>query len=888
MFPGKPSSAIYRLLLLAYPAAFRRRYADQMMVAFRQQRRESRYAVQRLGTLLFWIDILVDLTASASRRRLASRSDEPRFTRKRENFMATLLQDLRYALRGLRHQPGVTVAAVLTLAVAIGANTAMFSLVDGILLRPFPFPEPDRLVQVWDSNPGRGWNYFSVSPPNFIDYREQNTTFEKLTSYYATTRTLTGASDPERIRAAMVGPDYFQTFGIEPQIGRAFGPTDNEPGNNRVAILSETLWHRRFGGDRGIVGETLTVDGLPTIVVGVFTEPTDAPAQVELWMPEEFSSDNLGTRGAHYFSVVGRLAPDATFEAARDDLRGIAARLGEAYPDTNDGWTVAPIPLHEERVGSVRQSLLLLSGAVALILLIGCANIANLLLARAAGRRREFAVRTALGAGRGRILSQVLSESVLLGMMGGLLGIIVASAITAAVGALAPDSLPRLGQVGIDMRVLAFTMLLSIATGIAFGVLPALQSASSDVNGTLKQGGGRGATGGGMRQSLVVVEIALAVIVVISAGLLTRTLWQVQAVDPGFVTANRVAGRIGLPDEYGEPERQAQFFDELLANVAAAPGIEAAAATTRLPMGGDFSISFTIQGRAEPEDGQDPSGEMRIVSPGYFGTMGIPMLRGHGFSDADRIDTQPVAVINERLAELYFPGENPIGQRIRVGYAHAPDAERVREIIGIVGNARVFGLASEPTPVYYVNYRQTPEPAMNVVAVAAGDSGAAIATLRRELAALDRNVPLYSVSTLQQHVRNSTGTRRFRAILLGSFAAVGLMLATIGIYGVMAYSVAQRRRELGIRMALGADRGSLMGMVLRRGLLLAGLGIGLGAVGALGAGSLLNNFLFGVASTDPTTFGAVAVFLLGVALMACYLPARRATRVDPTVAMRSE
>lgn len=884
------ASPLYRLLLLAYPADFRRRYGAQMIAVFRQQRSEPRYARPRLGPLLFWGDILADLTASATRRRLAGRSGQPRFPRKRESFMATLLQDLEYALRGLRRQPGVTLAAVLTLAVAIGANTAMFSLVDGILLRPFPFPEPERLVHVWDSNPSRGWNYFSVSPPNFIDYREQNRGFDSMTSYYPSTRTLTGMSEPERVRAIMVGPDYFQTFGIEPQIGRAFGPTDNEPGSNHLAILSHTLWNRRFGGDPDVVGETITIGGVPKTVVGVFTEPTDAPAYADLWMPEEFSTDNLGSRGAHYFAVVGRLAPEATFEAARDDLRGIAARLAEAYPDTNSGWTVAPLSLHEDRVGSARQSLRLLTGAVALILLIGCANIANLLLARAARQRREFALRTALGAGRGRILSQVLSESILLGIFGGLLGLLVASAITATLGALAPDSLPRLEQVGIDPRVLGFTILLSVGAGFGFGVLPALQSASSDVNATLKQGDARGGNaGGGMRQSLVVVEVALAVVVVICAGLLLRTLWQVHAVDPGFVPDNRVTGRVGLSQEYEEPERQARFFDELLERIGAAPEISAVAATMRLPMGGDFSITFTIEGRAEPSDDQEPSGEMRIVSPGYFSAMGIPMLRGRGFSDVDRLDAQPVAVINERLAELYFPGEDPIGQRIRVGYAHAPDAERVREIVGVAGNVRVFGLASDPVPVYYVSYRQTPEPAMSVIAVAGDDdTAAAVATLRRELADMDRNVPLYEVTTMHEHIRGSTGTRRFRAVLLASFAAVALLLASIGIYGVMAYSVAQRSRELGIRMALGADRGNLMGMVLRRGLLLAGLGIALGALGSLGAGSLLSNLLFGVTSTDPATFAAVALFLLGIAVIACYLPARRATRVDPTAAMRAE
>ncbi|MGD8328997.1 MAG: ABC transporter permease [Acidobacteriota bacterium] len=882
------SSSIYRLLLRAYPEPFRRAYGSEMIAAFEAQRREPRYASALLGTPRFWLDILADLSASATRRRFSPHSDRPRFPRKRESVMGTLLQDLRYALRGLRHNPGVTAAAVLTLAIAIGANTAMFSLVDGILLRPFAFPEPDRLVQIWDSNPSRGWDYFSVSPPNFVDYREQSSSFESVTSYFNSNTTLTGVEEPERLRVAVVGPDYFQTFGIQPQVGRAFAPSDNEPGANDVVILSAQLWNRRFGGDPDVVGGVITLGGRPMTIVGAFTEAIDAPATAELWMPVDLSPDNVGSRGAHYFAVVGRLKPSATFESATADLRDVAARLAQEYPNTNSGWTVNPLPLHEERVGDVRQSLTLLTGAVALVLLIGCANIANLLLARAAGRSDEIAVRVALGAGRGRIVTQALSESVLLGICGGALGVLVARGIIAAVTALAPDSLPRLAEVAIDPLILGYTMLLSIGTGLLFGIMPALQSASLDMGGILKQGILGATSRAGVRRSLVVAEVAIAVVVVIGAGLLLRSLWLVEAVDPGFTVDHRVAARIGLPDAYSEPEQHMQFFDQLLAAVGAAPGVEHVAATSRLPMGGNFSISFTIEGRPEPTPEQEPSAQLRIVSPSYFSTLGIPLLRGRALADSDRLDLPPVVVINQRLADLYFPGEDPIGQRMSIGYRHSRDAARVREIVGIVGNVRTSGLADEAPPVYYLSYRQTPEPGMSIVVQTSGDPAAAVATLRRELARLDRNIPLYSVATLPDHVRTSTDAPRFRALLLTSFAGVALLLASIGIYSVMAYSVARRTRELGIRTALGADRADLMGMVLRRGLALTVAGVGTGSLAALALGRLLDNFLFGVTATDPATFAFVAAFLMAVALLACYLPARRATRVDPTVAMRAE
>jgi len=805
--------------------------------------------------------------------------------------MGIFLQDVKYALRTLRNSPSLTAAALLTLAIGIGANTAMFSLVDGVLLRPFPYPDPERLVFIWDSNPGQGWDRFSVSPPNFIDYRDQATVFDSMSAYYSTTVTLTGVDEPERIPAARVGPDYFQTFGIAPQIGRAFAPEDNEPGNTGVVILSDRLWARRFASDPAILGRQITIDGYPATIVGVFTERTDAPAAADMWLPEDLSEDNLGGRGAHYFAVVARLAPGIDLERANDDIRQIAERLAAEYPDSNFGWTALVSSLHEDRVGGARGSLMVLTAAVALVLLIACANIANLLLARATHRDREIALRVALGAGRGRIFAQVLSESVVMALIGGGLGIAVAAGIMGAVTRLAPGSLPRLDQVGIDGRVLGFTLIVSAATGLLFGMVPAAQSARADLVQSLKERSRTGRPGrNGVRGALVVAEVALALVVVAGAGLLARSLWQLQAVDPGFSIHNRVTARISLPGAlYPELERRIQFFDQLTERVSGLPGVTAVGLASGLPMGGyNFIISFTVEGRPDPPPDQEPSGHLRIVSPGYFEAIGLPLLQGRDFNDSDRRDSGPAVVISKRLADLHFPEGDPIGQRLRIGYGASRDDDRVREIVGIVGDARLGGLSVDPLPAYYLTYRQLPESAMDIVVSAAGDATATIAALRREVSALDADIPVYQVQTLEERVLDSAAPQQFRAALVGSFAAVALLLACVGIYGVMAHSVAQRTRELGIRLALGADRGTVLGLVLRRGLALAGMGIGLGLVISTAANRFLASLLFGVAPTDPLTYAAVAALLLAVSLLACYLPARRATRVDPTVAMRAE
>jgi len=805
--------------------------------------------------------------------------------------MGIFLQDVKYALRTLRNSPSLTAAALLTLAIGIGANTAMFSLVDGVLLRPFPYPDPERLVFIWDSNPGQGWDRFSVSPPNFIDYRDQATVFDSMSAYYSTTVTLTGVDEPERIPAARVGPDYFQTFGIAPQIGRAFAPEDNEPGNTGVVILSDRLWARRFASDPAILGRQITIDGYPATIVGVFTERTDAPAAADMWLPEDLSEDNLGGRGAHYFAVVARLAPGIGLERANDDIRQIAERLAAEYPDSNFGWTALVSSLHEDRVGGARGSLMVLTAAVALVLLIACANIANLLLARATHRDREIALRVALGAGRGRIFAQVLSESVVMALIGGGLGIAVAAGIMGAVTRLAPGSLPRLDQVGIDGRVLGFTLIVSAATGLLFGMVPAAQSARADLVQSLKERSRTGRPGrNGVRGALVVAEVALALVVVAGAGLLARSLWQLQAVDPGFSIHNRVTARISLPGAlYPELERRIQFFDQLTERVSGLPGVTAVGLASGLPMGGyNFIISFTVEGRPDPPPDQEPSGHLRIVSPGYFEAIGLPLLQGRDFNDSDRRDSGPAVVISKRLADLHFPEGDPIGQRLRIGYGASRDDDRVREIVGIVGDARLGGLSVDPLPAYYLTYRQLPESAMDIVVSAAGNATATIAALRREVSALDADIPVYQVQTLEERVLDSAAPQQFRAALVGSFAAVALLLACVGIYGVMAYSVAQRTRELGIRLALGADRGTVLGLVLRRGLALAGMGIALGLVISAGANRFLASLLFGVAPTDPLTYAAVAALLLAVSLLACYLPARRATRVDPTVAMRAE
>jgi putative ABC transport system permease protein len=807
--------------------------------------------------------------------------------------MRTLLQDARYALRTLAKSPGFTLVAVAALALGIGANTAIFSVVKAVLLSPLPYPGPESLVWVREVNPGADILDEPASAPNYNDWRTQARSFEGLAAYADTALTLTGEGvEPERVPAALVSANFFEVLGAAPALGRGFTAEEETAGKNRVVVLSHGLWQRRFGARPEALGQTLTVGGNPYTVVGVappgFKTPVmEKPAQ--LWTPLVFNLAQSARR-SDYLDVVGRLKPGATLGQARAELSGIAARLAQEYPATNAGWDVKVVPLHERVVGDVRPALWILMGVVGFLLLISCANVANLQLARAAARRQEIAVRTALGAGRGRIVRQFLTESVLLALGGGALGLLLAMWGVELLVALSPGNIPRLDEVGLDARVLAFTCGVSLATGVVFGLLPALSASKADLGESLKEGGSRGATTGRgtrrLRSSLVVAEVAIAVVLLAGAGLMIRSFIRVQGVDPGFRPDRILALDLSLPRAKYQGEAQiAAFYEQLTARAAALPGVERAALVDALPLEGGNVLSFVIEGRPElpPEKVQDA--KFNTATPDYFDLMGIGHVRGERMSERHREGAPDVGLINETMARKFWPNEDPVGKRINTGN---PASNPWITVIGVVRDTRSSGLEKEPYPQVYLPALQFRQRAMTFVARTSADPAGVVPAVRRELAALDKELPLYNVRTMEQVLADSISRRRFQMILTAAFAGVGLLLAAVGIYGVISYSVAQRTHELGVRVALGARAGDILRLVVGQGLGLALAGVGVGLALALGLTRVLASMLYGVSATDPLTFAFVALALLGVALLACLVPARRATKVDPMIALRYE
>jgi putative ABC transport system permease protein len=809
----------------------------------------------------------------------------------------TFWQDIRFGFRTLLRSPATSAVALLTLALGIGANTAIFSVVNGVLLEPLPYPDPDALVVVLESNPGLGFPRFSVSPPNFDDWRHQNQVFESMAAISRGRFNLTGGDRPEAVPGEQVTPELFRVLGVQPVLGRGFLPEEGRPGGPKVAVLSHGLWQRRFGSDRAALHRQILIDGESFTVIGVMPPGFELRSQTQIWLPLpwDFTPDS---RGGHFLSVLARLKPGVSLEKARTEMKAIAARLEQQYPDSNHGWTTEVRRLHDALVEDVRPALVLLLAAVAFVLLIACANVANLLLARLAAREREIAVRTALGAGRARLVRQMLTESLVLFFVGGVLGLLLAAWATRVMMALYGEGLPRRQAIALDGRVLLFTLLLSLVTGLVFGLVPALSATSGGLFGALKEGGravAGGARGRLLRNLLVVGEVAVALVLLVGAGLLLRSFARLRAVDPGFHPQGVLTAEITLPDQKYEPaERQIAFTRELLDRLRAIPGVQSADTVFPLPLGGNgFVLAFAVQGRPDTSS-QDSSlhANIRLVTPDFFRTLGIRLLQGRAFTSHDDPQSVPVIVVNKTMADRIWPGESPIGKRITFGDTQKPDVQWM-EVVGVVADIHHRTLDQDPgSEVYWPQLQNPVGGQLSIVLKTAGEPTKLAGAVRAAVRAVDSDLPVDRVRPLESVVAEALAGSRFQSVLLGIFAGAALLLAAIGVYGVISYSVAQRTHEIGIRMALGARRPEVLGLVIRQGmaLVLAGVGLGLALAVLLLAwlSERLAKFIYGGSAFDPLPLIAVPLVLLAVALLANWLPARRATRVDPLVALRYE
>jgi putative ABC transport system permease protein len=807
--------------------------------------------------------------------------------------MDTLRQDLRYAVRRLLKNPGFTFVALLTLALGIGANTAIFSVVYAVLLKPLPYVNPEQLVGIFHVSDGER---AVMSGPNFTDVKNQAKTLQHVAAFTRQRMILTGQGEPVRLDGADASGSLFDLLGVPPLLGRTLRESDNQPGQPKVVVLSYNLWQQRFGGDPRVIGKKILLDSVSHEVVGVMPKGFSYPTGRAIWTPLEYNERVTTTqRGAWYLSVVGRRRPSVPVEQVTAEVETIGRQLAAKYPDSNEGLGFTALSLHEAMVGDVRKAVLILLGAVGCVLLIACVNVANLLLARAAARESEIAVRSALGAGRARIIRQLLTESVILGVLGGGLGLLLAVWGVEALLRMEPQGIPRLGEVRVDPTVIAFTMALALLTGILFGIVPAFQSARSGLASTLKESG-RGTlttrSGARMRTALVVAEVALAVMLLAGAGLLIRSFSKLAAVDPGFKVQPALAFDLSLPESrYDTEEREIAFFDQLLPKLKALPGVQEAAAVLSLPLSGaSIVLTFEIAGRPPVPPSQQPAMQVRIASPDYFKLIGIPIKRGRGFAETDRWGSPPVAVITEAAARQYFPGEDPIGKKITLGWGRGPGKPRAGgEVVGIIGDIKDAGLAEPDPPQIYLPYAQWPVESMTVVLKTAVQPDGLAEAARRAVYSVDGNIPVSNTRTLEQVVARSVSQPRFYMTLLAIFAAVAALLAAIGIFGVLSYAVAQRRREIGIRMALGAHQRTVVTLIVREAMLMAFGGLALGIAFALPLTKwLVTQLLYDIKPNDPLTFVTVAVSVAVVALASAYVPARRATRVDPIIALRAD
>ena len=810
--------------------------------------------------------------------------------------MGTLMQDLRYGFRSLLKSKSFTLVAVLALALGIGANSAIFSVVNAVLLRPLPFESPEQLMTVQGRDERDGSLSDEHSYPNYIDLRDQSRSFAHVAAYSRSTAFITGGEEPERVRGLIASADLFPLLGVQPALGRVYTREEEQPGGRRVVVLSYGLWQRRFGSDPKIVGQEIPLGGSPSLVLGVMPRGFNYPLggeNYDFWMPlaSSISPASLTGRASVSLPLVARLKAGVPIEQAQAEAVTIASRLATQYPESNAGQSYALKPLHENLVGELRPALLVLLGAVGCVLLIACANVANLLLARAAGRQKEISIRTALGASRWRIVRQLLTESLLLAVMGGTLGLLIAMWGIDLLLAASPADLPRVNEIALDARAVAFTVATTLLTGIIFGLAPALQSSKTDLNEALKDGG-RGSSEGGarnkLRGALVVAEVAMSLVLLVGAGLLGQSFLRLLNVPPGFnpervMTLDLTMGRT----KYPEAAQQVNFLQNLLQRVSTLPGVEAAGVVNPLPLNGNFdAYTFEISGRAPAAPGERPGADRRVVSADYFRAMNIPVRQGRAFSERDVRDAPAVVVINDTFARSHFPGMEPLGQRIV--FTDAPNASP-REVVGVVADVRHAGLDEPAGLEYYVPYNQAPATRVTLVArTTSSDPASIMPALRGAIRELDKDLPLWNVRTMNTLLSESVARRRFNMTLLGIFALVALLLASLGIYGVMSYLVTQRTHEIGIRLALGAQPADVLKMVLKQGMLLVGVGVALGLVCAFVLTRSMSSLLYGVSASDPRTFGVITFILVLVAFAANYIPARRATKVDPMVALRYE
>ena len=797
--------------------------------------------------------------------------------------MSILMQDLRYALRMLFKNRSFTIIALIVLSLGIGANSAIFSFVNAILLRSLPYTHADRLVRIYSTSPGKEVRTFTSSYPDFLDWKNNNQVFEEMGAWARGTATITGTDNPERFDTALITPGFFNVLGVSPERGRAFTPEDDKDGSNKVVLISNAVWQRRFGSDPNIIGKPFTLEGTTYQIIGVMPADFHFLTPVDVWMAMSLNGVNLEDRGRHFLSVLGRLKPGVSLRQAQLDLQNLAAGIEKEYPKTNQGWGNNAVLLYDELTGGIRGPLWVLFAAALLVLLIACLNVANLQLIRAASRSKEIAMRMAIGATRGRLLRQLLTESLVLSVIGGLLGLLLAiGGISLLKSLMPPTRVPRLNEVGLDSSVVLFTIGISLLTGVIFGLSPAFRALRPDVNETLKEGGRSNAGGSSnrLRSLLVVSEIALALMLTVFAGLVIQTFQNLVNIDPGFKTENVVTMQLSLhPSRFQENSQIKDFYQRLLENIEAQPGVVAAGAVNNLPLtGGGGYTKIYLEGKQDTKPQEVMTG-IQIATPDYFRAMGVPFLAGRDFTPRE----ESVLIVNQSTANKFWPGESPLGKRVRFG----PNLDWTT-VVGVVADIKALGLTAEPRIEMFLPLGVDIFRSGFVVVRTNAGTEAMIPSLRAAVLAINKDTVPYNIKTLEKVVSDSIAQPRFNMVLLAIFAGLALILASVGIYGVMSYSVAQRTQELGVRMALGAQRRDIFSLVLKQGIILTLIGVVIGLAGAIALSKVLGSVLYGVSATDPVTLISVAVIMVAVALMACFFPARKATKVDPLTAMRYE